>query len=158
MVKIMFVCLGNICRSPLAEAVFNEKVRLKGLNGKCYSESCGTAAYHIGEAPDPRSSRVARRHSIPIDHAAQQLKRSDFINYDYIVVMDDSNAKNARRIEPKNSSATVFKLRDFDPLDKGSDVIDPWFGAEDGFEEWYQIIDRSVVEFLHFLIEKHGLT
>ena len=154
----MFVCLGNICRSPLAEAVLNQRIKDAKLVSQVAVSSSGTAAYHIGDAPDPRTIEVAHRHNIPIDHKAQQLQKSDFINFDYVVVMDDSNAKNANSLMPKNATAEVFKLRDFDTENEGSDVADPWFGEEDGFEECYQTVERCTAEILHFLVNKHNLT
>ena len=154
----MFVCLGNICRSPLAEAVFAQRVKEQNLEGKLEVESCGTAAYHIGEKPDPRTITVAQHHHIPIDHRAQQLKKEHFNTFDYLIVMDESNASNAKEIEPANATSIMYKLRDFDTENEGSDVADPWFGDEDGFEVCYQTVDRCVDEFLHFLVKKHNLT
>jgi protein-tyrosine phosphatase len=158
MIKVMFVCLGNICRSPLAEAVFAQRLKEQNLRDKFWVESCGTAAYHIGEKPDPRTIAVAIRHEIPIKHSAQQLNKEDFTAFDYLLVMDDSNAENARKIEPVNATSLMYKLRDFDTENEGSDVADPWFGEEDGFETCYQTVDRCVDEFLHFLVKKHNLT
>lgn len=158
MIKVMFVCLGNICRSPLAEAVFAKRVKDAGLTDKIVVASCGTAAYHIGEAPDPRTIAVAEKHRIPINHKGKQLKSEDFITYDYLLVMDDSNAQNAEKVKPEKASAQVFKIRDFDTEDEGSDVADPWFGDQDGFEVCYQTVERCTGEFLHFLVKKHNLT
>ena len=158
MIKVMFVCLGNICRSPLAEAVFAQRVKDQNLESILSVDSCGTAAYHIGEKPDPRTIAVANRHSVPINHRAQQLKKEHFTAFDYLLVMDDSNESNAKKIEPENATATMYKLRDFDTENEGSDVADPWFGEEDGFETCYQTVDRCVDEFLHFLVKKHNLT
>ncbi len=157
MIKLMFVCLGNICRSPLAEAVLKNKVLRANLKDSIYIESSGTAAYHIGENPDPRTTIVAQKHQVPISHKAQQLNNVHFTTFDYIVVMDDSNRKNVVRIKPTHAVSAFFKLRDFDTQDEGSDVIDPWFGDEDGFEECYQTIDRCTDELLLFLMNKHHL-
>ena len=79
------------------------------------------------------------------------------MSFDYLVVMDESNAQNANELRPTNASAQILILRDFDVLNKGADVIDPWFGNEDGFEECYQVVKRSCEEFLHFLVNKHNL-
>lgn len=158
MIRVMFVCLGNICRSPLAEAVFNNKIAQSNLSEKVYVESCGTAAYHVGEQPDPRTINVAHNHGIAIHHKAQQLKKEHFVGYDYLIFMDESNVSNAAKITPTNAKSIVFKLRDFDSINKGADVADPWFGEEDGFEECYQVVDRCCGELLHFLVNKHNLT
>ena len=157
MIKLMFVCIGNICRSPLAEAVLKNKVLQANLEDYIYIESSGTAAYHLGENPDPRTTSVALKHHVPISHKAQQLNTHHFITFDYNIVMDDSNSENVAKIKPSNSTSAYFKLRDFDSLHKGSDVIDPWFGCEEGFEECYQTIDRCTDELLLFLINKHQL-
>ena len=129
----------------------------QGLEKQIYVESCGTAAYHIGENPDPRTIKVARKHSIPVNHKVQQLITQHFVSFDYLVVMDESNAQNAKELRPTNASAQILILRDFDVLNKGADVIDPWFGNEDGFEECYQVVKRSCEEFLYFLVNKHNL-
>jgi protein-tyrosine phosphatase len=157
MIKVMFVCLGNICRSPLAEAVMAKRIVDAGLSSKITVASCGTAAYHIGENPDPRTIAVSEKYRIPIDHKAQQLSSADYITYNYLLVMDDSNAINAEKVKPREASAQVFKLRDFDTEDEGSDVADPWFGKEDGFEVCYKTVERCTAEFLHFLVNKHNL-
>lgn len=153
----MFVCLGNICRSPLAEAVLAQRIAEMGFSAEIRVESCGTAAYHIGESPDPRTIAVAEKYNVPINHHAQQLKSSDFVTSDYLIVMDDSNADNAVKIKPKDAIALVYKLRDFDTEDEGSDVADPWFGDTDGFDECYHTVNRCSSEFLHFLVKKHNL-
>ena len=157
MIKVMFVCLGNICRSPLAEAVMAKRIVDAGLSSKITVASCGTAAYHIGKNPDPRTIAVSEKHRIPIDHKAQQLSSADYITYNYLLVMDNSNAINAEKVKPREASAQVFKLRDFDTEDEGSDVADPWFGEEDGFEVCYKTVERCTAEFLHFLVNKHNM-
>jgi protein-tyrosine-phosphatase len=156
-INVMFVCLGNICRSPLGEALLANKVKIQNLESFIYIESSGTAAHHVGEKPDPRTIAVAKKHQVPIAHRAQQLKASHFETFDYMLVMDESNADNAVQIQPKNAVVTMVKMRDFDSEDTGSDVADPWFGDEAGFEICYQTLDRCTDAFLHFLVKKHNL-
>lgn len=154
----MYVCLGNICRSPLAEAVMRNKVRKMGWDSQVYIESSGTSAYHIGEDADQRTLHVAKSHDVPMNHKAQQLQSKHFLEFDYLIFMDDSNAENANKISPPKASCTVFKMRDFDTQSKGSDVIDPWFGDDAGFETCYQTVNRCNDAFLQFLNNKHIVT
>jgi len=156
MIKVLFVCLGNICRSPLAEAIFKKKLKESGLSGKISADSAGTANYHVGEDPDPRTIEIAEKHHTPIAHKGQQFKKSHQQAFDYLIAMDRSNYRNMIQEmgqEPEN----LFLMRDFDPMGKGEDVPDPWYGGMDGFEQVYQILDRSLDQFLQFLKEKHHL-
>ena len=156
-IGVMFVCLGNICRSPLAEAIFNSKIEKHKLSSFFNVESSGTADYHVGEEPDKRTIAVSREHNVPINHFAQQLKTSHFKQFDYLIVMDESNRSNTLEIASSSSGYELFMMREFDSIDKGSAVIDPWFGDIEGFEECFQTLDRSCDGFLHFLVEKHKL-
>ena len=156
MINVLFVCLGNICRSPLAEAIFNEKVRISDLSNKISSDSAGTAAYHIGEKPDPRSIEVAQKHNIPISHRGQQFLAEHENEFDYLIAMDDSNYRNMV-VEMGNDPKKLFKMRHFDSIGKNSDVPDPYYGGKDGFEEVYQILDRSTEALLQFIKREHNL-
>ncbi|MGL1886691.1 MAG: low molecular weight phosphotyrosine protein phosphatase [Reichenbachiella sp.] len=144
MIKVLFVCLGNICRSPLAEAVFNSKVNSLTLE----ADSAGTAAYHIGKQPDHRSIKVAQDNNIPINHRARQFVVEDFDRFDYVIAMDENNRKDMEglsRTEVKN----LYLLREFDLESEGElDVPDPYYGGYDGFVEIYEMIDRSIDELL----------
>lgn len=154
MIKILFVCLGNICRSPLAEAVFNQKLKERGLENQIKADSAGTGDYHIGEDPDPRSIEVAKRHHVPISHKGRQYAMEDARQFDYILAMDASNHRNIIHTSAAKPEG-LYLMRDFEPEDKGADVPDPYWSSEDGFEEVYQILDRSLDAFLEFLMEKH---
>ncbi|MSQ79395.1 MAG: low molecular weight phosphotyrosine protein phosphatase [Flavobacteriaceae bacterium] len=143
MKKILFVCLGNICRSPLAEALFNQLANDKGLDIR--ADSCGTANYHVGENPDPRTIAVAEKHNIPMSHKGRQLKAVDFENYDHILVMDQANLQDTLSVYQKSgapSAPTIELLRNHDSQGQGNDVADPWFGNADDFEECYQTVLR----------------
>ena len=142
MKKILFVCLGNICRSPLAEALFNKHVADRGLQNKYQAHSCGTAAFHIGEQPDARSRANARANGLSYTHAARQINSRDFQEFDMIVAMDDSNMRNLEQLKP-HTEAPIKLMRDFDTGFEGSNVPDPYFGGEDGFQEVFDILDRS---------------
>lgn len=142
----MFVCLGNICRSPMAEAILRHQIKERGLEME--TASCGTANYHVGDSPDSRTVDVLRKRSICIDHSGQQLKKLDFEDFDYMIVMDESNMKNVLRVVPPSSNAKLAKMRDFDSIDKGSDVDDPWYGDFSDFEICFETLKRSIDGFL----------
>ena len=95
MVSVLFVCLGNICRSPLAEALFMQKTSMKGLSAQYDADSCGTSRYNIGDSPDPRTLRNAASHGIRISHRARQLLKSDLEHFDHVLVMDAENMRSA---------------------------------------------------------------
>lgn len=152
---MMFVCLGNICRSPLAEAVLKKLLKDRGLEDKFYVESSGTASYHIGENADSRTRAVAQRYSVPMNHTAQQFSIEHLSSFKHIVVMDDSNLNNVLNISPAVFEAQIHKFRDFDPLDPGADVPDPWYGGVEGFEENYQITLRCSENLLNYLLNEY---
>ncbi len=156
MIKVLFVCLGNICRSPLAEAIFKKKLETEGLSNKIHTDSAGTANYHVGENPDPRTIEIAEKHGVPVNHKGQQFKKHHQNEFDYLVAMDHSNYRNMT-IELGSDPEKLLLMRDFDPAGKGQDVPDPWYGGMNGFEEVYQILDRSLDEFLSFIRKTHDL-
>ncbi len=158
MIKILFVCLGNICRSPLAEGVFNELVVQKKLNFLLQSHSAGTADYHIGEPADHRTIKIARRHGIEIQHSGRQLIDADFEEYDYIIAMDQSNYINVTRHSGYGKGkATVAMMRNFDNAASDVNIPDPYFGSMEGFEKVYQMLVRANEGFIEYLVEKHQL-
>ncbi len=150
MEKVLFICLGNICRSPLAEALFRRHVQAQNLTHKISCDSCGTAAYHIGAPPDARSVANARLNGLEYSHRARQLQPVDFKNFTRLVVMDDSNLNNVL-IQGGHVHPSITKMRDFDPLAPGSDVPDPYFGGNKGFQEVYEILDRATLHLLRHL-------
>jgi len=153
-IRVLFVCLGNICRSPLAEAIFNHKIHTKKLNEHVIVDSCGTSNYHIGDIPDPRTISTARKNGIKIDHYVRQLTTNDLEDFDFILAMDHSNHQNILRLSKNETHAQkVFLMRDFDSLGKGEEVPDPYFGDERDFQEVYDILDRSTDNLLLHLEE-----
>jgi low molecular weight protein-tyrosine phosphatase len=144
-VRILFVCLGNICRSPTAEGAMRALVRDAGLEESIELDSAGTGAWHIGEPPDTRATNAARERGIALEGHARQVERGDFEDFDLIVAMDRSNLADLRRIAPDESArAKVRLLRDFDPSSDGElDVPDPYHGGARGFEDVLDLVQGS---------------
>jgi protein-tyrosine phosphatase len=150
-IRVLFVCLGNICRSPLAEAIFKHKVKERGLDRWIQADSCGTSNYHIGDTPDPRTIANASKNGIIIDHCGRQLTEQDLGDFDYILAMDNSNYNNILKLPGSSQYAHKVKLmREFDPSGKG-EVPDPYYGGEKGFQEVFDILDRTMEKFLQHL-------
>ncbi|MFK7972920.1 MAG: low molecular weight protein-tyrosine-phosphatase [Bacteroidia bacterium] len=158
MKKVLFVCLGNICRSPLAEGLFLHKVQNQILGDQIEVDSCGTGGWHVGHEPDARSLKVAAQYGIVLSSRARKLRIEDFATYDYIIAMDRSNLRDLRAQQQyaEENKAQMFLMRDFDPLGKSKDVPDPYYGGEEGFQNVYEMLDRSTTEFLDF-IQKNDL-
>ena len=155
--KILFVCLGNICRSPLAEAVFAEHVRQSGLAAKISVDSAGTAGYHAGERVDPRTRACAARHSLEITHRARAVVSADFETFDLLVAMDDSNAADLRRRAPHaQARRKVRMMRDWDPSGPG-EVPDPYYGGDADFDHVWHLCDRSSPRLLAEIQNQEGL-
>jgi protein-tyrosine phosphatase len=143
MERVLFVCLGNICRSPLAEGVMRRLVEDRGLAGRIEVDSAGTGAWHVGEAPDPRSIEVADRNGVSLDgQFARKVRPADFKSFTRIVAMDQSNMRDLMAVAPNGAPADLRLLRDTDPLGPG-DVPDPYYGGPDGFDNVYQMVERS---------------
>lgn len=147
MKRVLFVCLGNICRSPMAEGIFKELVREKGLSNRFQIDSAGTGAYHAGELPDPRMRSTAASHGLKLTSRARQLRAEDFTTFDLIIAMDRSNFNNIRAEAVKASVAEAdFELRmmrEFDDSADHEDVPDPYYGGDSSFEDVYQMLKRS---------------
>ena len=158
MINNLFVCLGNICRSPLAHGILLKEINDRNLQNIISVDSCGTSQYHIGEQPDSRTRANAELNGVWLNHQARQFERADFRKFDYILAMDRANYKNVIRLDQTSEfEHKVHLMRDFDPLDKGADVPDPYVGGEQGFQHVFDILDRSVDDFLNWVIDQHKL-
>jgi protein-tyrosine phosphatase len=140
---VCFVCLGNICRSPTAEGLLLAHLRERGLEGRVRVDSAGTAAYHVGERPDPRTLATARAHGVELPSRGRQFTREDFARFDHVVAMDAANAAALRALAPDAASAAKISLlrgwADGGGGAGGADVPDPYYGGADGFEEVFEI-------------------
>lgn len=142
--RVLFVCLGNICRSPLAEGVFRSLVEEAGLSDKFEIDSAGTGSWHVGERPDSRAAMVAREHGVELDCRARQVTAKDFHDFDYVIAMDRENLRALERMASSSAGdAEVHLLREYDPDPEGEEVPDPYYGGVSGFENVYQIVTRS---------------
>jgi protein-tyrosine phosphatase len=158
-IGVLFVCLGNICRSPLAEGVFRHIVEEAGLADRFDIDSAGTSAYHAGDAPDERTVAVARRRGLDLDHAARQVLQEDLQRFDYVLVMDTANRSKVERLaEQAAGRAEVRLLRAFDAeAGEDLDVPDPYFGGPDGFEDVHDMVERACRGLLEHIRTEHGL-
>ena len=157
-VAILFVCLGNICRSPLAEGVFRHLARARGLEDRFEIDSAGTSSYHEGEPPDLRSAAVARSRGVELSGRSRRLLPRDFERFDFVITMDAEIQESVERARGANGShATVQLLRSYDPeADDDSDVPDPYYGGPRGFEHVHDLVERSCTALLDHIVRERG--
>jgi protein-tyrosine phosphatase len=145
--RLLFVCMGNICRSPTAEGVMRHLLREEGLEDEVTIDSAGTGAWHVGNPPDRRATAAAAARGIVLEGAARQVRPSDFDDYDLLLVADRENLADLRAIAPdEEARAKVRLLREFDPASGGApdlDVPDPYYGGPDGFEDVLDLVEAA---------------
>ncbi len=152
-VEISFVCLGNICRSPLAQGVFQDLVNQEKLDKKIIVTSAGTSGWHIGDLPDERMRQTAQSKGIHLKSRARQFQKADFNRFNLVLAMDHSNLAKLAEIAPSNLPPEKLMLfRSFDPECNGDqDVPDPYYGGAKGFEEVYSMVERSCPSLLEYI-------
>jgi protein-tyrosine phosphatase len=157
-VRVLFVCLGNICRSPTAEGVMRKLVEEAGLADTIAIDSAGTGAHHAGELPDPRTRSAAARRGLSLTHRARGVTADDFDSFDYLLAMDLNNLDALRRRAPRGGAAHMTLLRSFDPdSPEGAEVPDPYYGGARGFEDVLDLVERACIGLLEALVARHGL-
>jgi protein-tyrosine phosphatase len=139
--RVLFVCLGNICRSPLAEGLFAHCVAERGLQELYSTDSAGTSGAHDGEPAHRSSIAVAKKHGVSVPSISRRVVASDFSEFDIIVAMDGANLSDLQACRPAGSSARLVKMRDYDPQGAG-DVPDPYYGGRSGFDGIYVMLSR----------------
>lgn len=144
MIRVLFVCTGNICRSPTAEAVFRHYVEMEGLSGVIECDSAGTHGYHIGDAPDARAIRSADRRGIPMDGlSARKVRQSDFDQFQWILAMDEGHYTILEEYKSNGGSADVRLFMDFAPERGVKDVPDPYYGGTQDFEHALDLVEAG---------------
>jgi len=145
--SVLFVCLGNICRSPIAEAVFRHLVSQRGMSDRWLIDSAATSTYEIGNSPDERGRELMKKKGITMEHVARQITTEDFRKFDFIFGMDDDNLSNLKRKKPSDSKAVIDYLGSFDPQQRKI-IQDPYRGSVEDFVTVYEQCLRCCEAFL----------
>ena len=153
MIRVLFVCLGNICRSPMAESVFLHQVRTAGLETQIEVDSAGTGDWHIGDRPHEGTLEILKKNGIAEGSRARQIRVSDLSAFDYLIVMDNSNRENVAKLG--QSAAQVHRLLDFVPETANREVPDPYFTGD--FAGVYELVERGCAALLAEIRESHNL-
>ncbi len=149
MKRVLFVCTGNICRSPTAEGVFRHLIQQAGLSAAIESASAGTHGYHIGEPPDPRTVAAARRRGFDLSaQRARKVRAEDFHTYDLILAMDRDHFAHLESLRPNEARAEVKLFLTYHPANTHKDVPDPYYGGAQGFEQVLDMIELASRELL----------
>lgn len=142
-VRVLFVCMGNICRSPTAEGVFRKLHQELAPELDIHMDSAGTHAYHIGDAPDPRSQAAALRRGVDISsHRGRQARPQDFHDFDYVIAMDSENLRRLQALRPKDATAELKLLLEYAGTGL-RDVPDPYYGGSGGFERVLDLVEQG---------------
>lgn len=158
MIRVCFVCLGNICRSPTAEGIFRGLVEQAGLTDELVIDSAGTSGWHLNEAPDERATDAAAERGYELSGGSRQFTASDFDRFDYVIAMDSENVADLGDIcRDGGDRKKIALLRDHDADAVGEDVPDPFYGGGGGFQEVLDICERGCQGLLESIRKEHGL-
>jgi len=155
MVRVLFVCLGNICRSPMAEGVFQHLVKAAGLADQIVIDSAGTSSYHVGESAHRGTLKVLNQNNISYDGRARNLVKKDFENFDYILAMDSENLKDILRIKPDHATPVIRRFLEYADNPAVLDVPDPYYTG--GFDEVYALVKNAAEGLLKDIRTRHQL-
>jgi len=156
MVKVLFVCMGNICRSPTAEAVFRARVEWAGLSQYITTDSAGTHDYHVGDLPDFRAQRTAKLRGYDMGTLrGRQIEVSDFKCFDYILAMDQANLSILRRMRPRDAESHLGLFLDYSKQYDESEVPDPYYGEAEGFEHVLDLVEDAAEGLLEHIRKTH---
>ncbi len=155
-VNVLFVCLGNICRSPTAEGVFRDLVKREGLSERIRTDSAGTHPFHVGEQPDGRAQQHARKRGVELsDLRARAVRRTDFEKFDYILAMDGENFMDLKAMRPSGQDERVYMFLEFAPELGKQEVPDPYYGGAQGFEHVLDLVEAAARGLLADIKENH---
>ena len=159
-ISVLFVCLGNICRSPAAEAIFQSLINDKGISNQFIVDSAGTGSWHVGKKADSRMRFAAKQRNINITSNARQIREDDFRKFKYILVMDNSNFHNVIDLKSRvkgSDFAEILKIQDFSSKFTEKEVPDPYFGGDTGFDHVLDILEDSVFCFLENITQSKDI-
>jgi low molecular weight protein-tyrosine phosphatase len=154
MTRVLFVCLGNICRSPTAHGVFESLVKARGLDHQIRIDSCGTGGWHVGESPDKRATAHARKRGYELSHLrARQVQANDFYEFDYILAMDEANLRELDLLCPKDAKVIPQLFLSFGDYSE-TEVPDPYYGGEQGFEHVLDLVESACEGLLEDILSR----
>ena len=154
-IKVLFVCLGNICRSPAAEILFEHHLKQLGRESFFYLDSCGTGGWHQGEKADKRMRQTVEANGLAITHRARQILEDDFSNFDYILAMDDQNLKDLIAMN-EAARKKIFLLSDLSEDYISQNIPDPYFGDMKGFENVFNLLNKVTSQVANTILHKHS--
>lgn len=155
-VKVLFICMGNICRSPTAEAVFRHYVEKEGFAGRIHIDSAGTHDYHVGDAPDARTQRAAKQRGYDMSQLrGRQVEAGDFKRFDYVLAMDEANLSILQRLRPRDAESHLGLFLEFAERHAEHEVPDPYYGGPEGFERVLDLVEDAAHGLLQHIRQQH---